>query len=203
MDDHRFDTLARALRPANRRSLLGGAISGVLGITALVLGQDESSAANNHNKNSNNNRQRRRGRRNRRRTWKLQASPLTFHNETPSSGGDKFATSACSAQIKIIRRRNRYQICGNFTYTTKAVANPAAIDVRNVIIQTPDTAHSTTALVTFLGWKGTTVSPGECKPIREDVAKQILRSPWAYYANILTNNPSHHFGAVAAPLVRL
>jgi hypothetical protein len=201
MEAQRFDALVQALRPANRRSLLGGALAGVLGLTSLVLRQEESSAAKKHNKNNNNNRQRRR-RRNRKRTWKLHASPLTYHNEMPSSGGDKLATSACSAQIKIVRRRNRYQICGNFTYTTKAVANPGAIDVRNVIIQTPDTAHATTAQVTFLGWKGTTVSPGECKPIKEDVAKRILRSPWAYYVNILTNSPSHHFGAVAAPLVR-
>jgi len=200
MEAQRFDALVQALRPANRRSLLGGAIGGVLGIASLALGQDESSAARRHNGSSNNNRRRRR-RRNRRRTWKLLASPLTYHNETPPGLGDKQATSACSAHIKIVRRRNRYRICGSFNYSTHAVAN-TAIDVRNVIIQTPDTGHSRSAQVTFLGWTGTNVHDAGCKAIPEDLARQILRSPWAYYVSILTNNPSHHFGAVAAPLVR-
>ena len=66
MDYHRFDALVRALQPANRRSLLGGAIGSVLGLTALALGQDEGDAARRHNRNNNNNRRRRR-RRNRRR----------------------------------------------------------------------------------------------------------------------------------------
>ena len=45
MDNHRFDALVRALQPANRRSLLTGALGGVLGLTALALGPDEGDAA--------------------------------------------------------------------------------------------------------------------------------------------------------------
>jgi hypothetical protein len=56
--------------------------------------------------------------------------------------------------------------------------------------------------VTFLGWSGKNTHVSACKRISPDLAKQILRTPWAYYVNILTNNPNHHFGAVAAPLVR-
>lgn len=197
MDYHRFDALVRALQPANRRSLLGGAIGSVLGLTALALGQDEGDAARRHNRNNNNNRRRRR-RRNRRRTWNLLASPLTHQ---AVSGGDRSATSACKAQIKIVQRRRRFQICGNFNYSTTAVRN-SNIDVRDVIIQPGNTNRTTPAVVTFDGWIGSNTHNAGCKRIPRDLARDIRRSPDTYYVNVRTNTPNHQNGAVAGRLAR-
>lgn len=195
MDAQRFDALARALRPANRRSLLGGAISGMLGFAALVRGHDDGDAAKRHNGNNNNNRRRRR-QRNRRRTWKLVASPLTRQNV---SNGDRFATSACKASINIVQRRNRFQICGDFTYATTAVAN-RNINVKDVIIQFGNTRSGTTAEVTFDGWSGTTTFDAGCQRIGKNLANDIRRNASDYYVNIRTNTPSHPSGAVAGTL---
>jgi hypothetical protein len=201
MDNHRFDALVRALQPANRRSLLGGALGGVLGLTALALGQDEGDAAKKHNRNNNNNRRnnrRRRRRRNRRRTWHLLASPLTSQ---PLSGGDRSATSACQAQIRIVQRRRRFQICGNFNYSTHAVQN-RNINVRDVIIQPGNANRTTPAVVTFDGWTGSNVHDSGCKRIPRDLARDIRSSPDTYFVNIRTNNPNHPNGAVAGRLER-
>jgi hypothetical protein len=200
MEAQRFDALVRVLRPATRRSLLSGAIGGVLGIASLVLGQDESSAAKRHNKNNNSNRRRRR-QRNRRRTWKFLASPLTHLNETPPSSGDRFATSASRAQISIVQRRKRFQICGNFNYSTTAVAN-RNISVRDVILQFGNTRNSTPAEVTFPGWSGTNVFDAGCQRIGRAQALDIRRNSSSYFVNVRTNTPNHQNGAVAAPLVR-
>ena len=115
MDAQRFDALARALWPASRRSLLGGAIGGMLGIASLALGGDESSAArrNARNRNGNNNRRRRRRRRNRGQTWTFKAS-LSHTNESPPSSGDRFS-SGSTAQIRIVQRRRRSRFAGSST----------------------------------------------------------------------------------------
>ncbi len=201
MDVHRFDTLVRALQPANRRSLLGSAIAGVLGIASLALEHDESDAARRHNRNNRNNRnnrRRRRRRRNRRRTWNLVASPLRASNV---SNGDRFATNASRADISIVQRRRRFRICGEFNYATTAVPN-RNIDVRDVILQFGNTRSSTPAEVTFPGWSGSTGSPSTCQRIGQSLANDIRRNPGDYFVNVRTNNPNHRNGAVAAPLAR-
>jgi hypothetical protein len=198
MDDHRFDTLVRALQPANRRSLLGSAIAGVLGITALALEHDEGDAARRHNRNSNNNRRNRR-RRNRRRTWTFTAS-LSHTNETPPSSGDRFS-SGSNARIQIVQRRRRFQICGKFNYFTTAVAN-RNIDVRDVILQFGNTRNNTPAEVTFPGWVGTTGFNAGCQTIGRSQANDIRRNASNYFVNIRTRNPNHPNGAVAGLLER-
>lgn len=198
MEAQRFDALVRALRPASRRSLLGGAIGGVLGIASLVMGQDESSAAKRHNRNSNNNRRRRR-RRNRERTWTYQAS-LSHLNETPPSSGDRFS-SGSRAQIKIVERRRRVQICGNFNYFTTAVAN-RNINVQDVILQFGNTRNNTPAEVIFPGWSGTTTFDAGCQAIGQNLANDIRRNASSYFVNIRTITPNHRNGAVAGTLVR-
>lgn len=203
MDNHRFDALVRALQPANRRSLLSGALGGVLGLSALVLGQDDGSAARRNNQNNNNRRQRRRRRRRRtrRRTWDLVASPLSHTWETPPSSGDHLASKSSNAQIRIIQRRRRFQICGDFTYGTSAVPN-RNIDVRDVIIQFGNTNNNTKAEITFPGWSGGTVSPSTCQGIGQSLANDIRRNPGDYFVNVRTFTPNHRNGAVAAPLAK-
>lgn len=200
MDNHRFDALVRALQPANRRSLLTGALGGVLGLTALALGPDEGDAARRHNRNNRNNRnnRRRRRRRNRRRTWNFEASPLSHTYETPPSSGDRLASKTSNAQIRIVQRRRRFQICGEFSYSTSAVPN-RNIDVRDVIIQFGSTSNSTKAEVTFPGWTGPT-SPSTCQEIGRSLANDIRRNPDDYFVNVRTFTPNHRNGAVAAPL---
>ncbi len=198
MDDHRFDRLVRALQPASRRSLLGSAIAGVLGMTALALEHDKSSAARRHNQNNNNNRRRRR-RRNRRRTWTFKAS-LSHTNETPPSSGDRFS-SGSTAQIKIVQRRRRFQICGNFNYFTTAVAN-RNINVKDVILQFGNTRNNTPAEFSFPGWVGATGFDAGCFRIGQGQANDIRRNASSYYVNIRTNTPNHPNGAVAGTLVR-
>lgn len=197
MDIHRFDALAKALQPANRRSLLGGALAGVLGIAALALEHEDGSARGN-NRNNRQQRRRRRRRRNRRRTWNLVASPLSHTYETPPSSGDRFATASSNAQIRIVQRRRRFQICGEFTYGTSAVPN-RNISVKDVIIQFGSTSSSTKAEVTFSGWTGPT-SPSTCQPIGRSLANDIRRNPDDYFVNVRTFTPNHRNGAVAAPL---
>ena len=200
MDAQRFDALARALRPANRRSLLGGAIAGVLGIASLVHGQDESSAARRHNRNNNSNRRRRRRRRSRGRTWNFTAS-LSHLNETPPSSGDRFATSASNAKISITQRRRRNQICGTFNYSTTAVAN-RNINVRDVILQVGNTRNNTQPELSFSGWFGKNVSDRECQNIGRNQANFIRRNAANIYVNVRTATPNHPNGAVAGLLVR-
>jgi hypothetical protein len=200
MDTRRFDALARALRPANRRSLLGGAIAGVLGITSLVLGQDEVSGAKNHNNNNNNN-QRRRQRRNRKRTSRFLASPLSHTNETPASSGDSHASTQSKAAIQIVQRRRRFQICGNFTYITSAVQE-RNVSVRDVAIQYGNTGHTNTPVFTFPGWTGSFTNQAPCRRVDRRTARQILRDPNSYFVNIRTYTPNHQNGAVAARLLR-
>ena len=195
MDAQRFDALARALQPANRRSLLGGAIAGVLGLASLVQGQDESSAR----RRDRNNRQRRRKQRNRRRTWTFRAS-LSHNNESPPSSGDRFSNGS-NARIQIVQRRRRTQICGNFNYFTTAVAN-RNIDVRDVILQFWNTRNNTPADVTFPGWVGTTGFDAGCQEIGRSQANDIRRNASSYFVNIRTRNPNHPHGAVAGLLQR-
>lgn len=199
MDAQRFDALARALWPASRRSLLGGAIGGVLGIASLALGDDESSAArrNARNRNGNNNRRNRRRRRNRGQTWTFRAS-LSHTNESPPSSGDRFS-SGSNARIQIVERRRRFQICGSFNYFTTAVAN-RNIDVRDVILQFGNTRNNTPADVTFSGWVGTTSFDAGCQEIGRSQANDIRRNASNYFVNIRTRNPNHPNGAVAGLL---
>jgi hypothetical protein len=184
MDGDRFDTLARTLKPATRRTLLGGAIGGLLATASLALGREETSAR----------------RRNRRRTWNFAAAPLTHLDEHPASSGDNRAYNS-KAQITISQRRNRFQICGTFQYHTDAVAN-SQINVRDVIIQQGTTSASSQALVTFAGWAGTTTFDAGCQTIDSSLAKAIVNDPGAYHVNLRTNQPRHLNGAVAAPLTR-
>ena len=200
MDAQRFDALVRALGPASRRSLLGGAIGSMLGIASLMLDHDESSAAKRHNRNNrNNNRQRRRRRRNRKRTWTFNAS-LSHNNESPPSSGDRFS-SGSTARIKIVQRRRRFQICGKFNYFTTAVAN-RNIEVRDVILQFGNTRNNTPAEVTFPGWVGTTSFNAGCQTIGQSQANDIRRNATNYFVNIRTRNPNHPNGAVAGLLQR-
>jgi hypothetical protein len=198
MDDHRFDTLVRALQPASRRSLLGGAIAGVLGITALALEHDEGAAAKRHNRNRNNNRRNRR-RRNRRRTWTFTAS-LSHNNESPPSSGDRFS-SGSNARIQIVQRRRRFQICGRFNYFTNAVPN-SQINVRDVILQFGNTRNNTPAEITFSGWSGGTTNGNECIDVGRSQANYIRRNATDFFVNIRTRNPNHPNGAVAGLLER-
>lgn len=195
MDKRRFDALVRALQPANRRSLLAGALGGVLGFASLALEHEDGSARNN-----NRNRRRRRRRRNRRRAWNLEAAPLSHTHETPPSSGDRFASASSNAQIRIIQRRRRFEICGTFTYGTSAVPN-RNIDVRDVIIQFDNTNNSTKAEVTFPGWTGPT-STRTCQGIGQSLANDIRRHPGDYFVNVRTFTPNHRNGAVAAPLAK-
>jgi hypothetical protein len=199
MDDHRFDTLVRALQPANRRSLLGGAIGGVVGLTALALGRDESDAARRHNRNNNNNRnrRRRRRRRNRRQTWTFRAS-LSHNNESPPSSGDRFSNGS-NARIQIVQRRRRFQICGRFNYFTNAVPN-SQINVRDVILQFGNTRNNTPAEITFSGWSGGTTNGNECIDVGRSQANYIRRNATDFFVNIRTRNPNHPNGAVAGLL---
>lgn len=201
MDAQRFDALARALWPASRRSLLGGAIGGMLGIAALALGDDESSAArrNARNRNGNNNRRRRRQRRNRRQTWTFRAS-LSHTNETPPSSGDRFSNGS-NARIQIVQRRRRFQICGKFNYFTNAVGN-SQINVRDVILQFENTRNNTPAEITFSGWAGGTTNGDECISVGRSQANYIRRNATSFFVNIRTRTPNHPNGAVAGLLER-
>lgn len=200
MDDRHFDALVRALQPTNRRSLVSGALGGVLGLTALVLGQDDGSAARRHNRNNNNNRNRRRRRqRNRRQTWTFKAS-LSHNNESPPSSGDRFS-SGSNARIQIVQRRRRFQICGKFNYFTNAVGN-AQINVRDVILQFENTRNNTPPEITFSGWAGGTTNGNECIDVGRSQANYIRRNATNFFVNIRTRNPNHPNGAVAGLLQR-
>src|SRR5688572_13050724 len=83
MDGVRFDTLARSMQPATRRTLLRGVVGGLLAVAPLALGREDTSA---------------RRRRNRRRTWNFSAAPLTHLDEHPSTSGDAKAYNS-KAQI--------------------------------------------------------------------------------------------------------
>lgn len=201
MDAQRFDALARALWPASRRSLLGGAIGGVLGIASLALGDDESSAArrNARNRNGNNNRRNRRRRRNRGQTWTFKAS-LSHTNESPPSSGDRFSNGS-NARIQIVQRRRRFQICGRFNYFTNAVGN-SQINVKDVILQFGNTRNNTPAEITFSGWAGGTTNGNECIDVGRSQANYVRRNATSFFVNIRTTNPHHPNGAVAGLLER-
>jgi hypothetical protein len=185
MDGDRFDVLTRAMKPATRRTLLGGAIGGFITAATLALGREDASA---------------RRRRPRRQTWKLSAHPLTYLDEHPSSSGDSRAYNS-KAQITINQRRRKFTICGTFQYYTDA-SSTRDINVRDVIIQTGNTANSTPAVVTFPGWSGANVFDAGCQTIARGLAQDIVNDPGTYHVNLRTNHPRHLNGAVAAPLTR-
>jgi hypothetical protein len=185
MDGDRFDTLTRSMKPATRRTLLGGAIGGLVTAASLALGRDDVSA---------------RRRRPRRQTWKFNASPLTYLDEHPSSSGDAKAYNS-KAQITINQRRRKYTICGSFQYFTEA-SSTRDISVRDVIIQYQTTSSTSQAWVTFPGWAGANTFTAVCQPVARNVARDIVNDPGSYHVNIRTNHPRHLNGAVAAPLKR-
>lgn len=189
MDGDRFDVLTRAVSPATRRTLLGGAIGALVTAAALALGRDDASAGNNNN-----------NRRRRRQTWNFSASPLTYLDEHPSSGGDSRAYNS-KAELQIHQRRRRYTICGQFQYYTDATAT-RNISVRDVIIQYQTTSSSSQAWVTFPGWSGANTFDAGCQSVAANVARDMVNDPGGYHVNIRTNNPRHLNGAVAAPLKR-
>jgi hypothetical protein len=131
--------------------------------------------------------------------------PITPAMALPSSerrlAGCKARTNASRADIRIVQRRRRFQICGKFTYATTAVPN-RNINVRDVIIQFGNTRSSTLAEVTFPGWSGSTTSPSTCQRIGQSLANDIRRNPGDYFVNVRTINPNHRNGAVAARLAR-
>lgn len=186
MDGDRFDALTRAVNPATRRALLGGAIGGLLTAASLALGRDDASA--------------RKNRRPRRQTWNFSASPLTYLDEHPSSSGDAKAYNS-KAEIQIHQRRRRYTICGQFQYFTDA-SSTRDISVRDAIIQYQTTSSSSQAWVTFPGWSGATNFDAGCQSVARNVARDIVNDPGSYHVNIRTNHPRHLNGAVAAPLKR-
>jgi hypothetical protein len=187
---HRFETLVRAIKPATRRSLLGGALAGLLALTPAAL-EPENATAGNRN---------RRRRRPRKQTWKLSASSMSYLDEHPSSGGDSLAYNS-KALITITQRRRRFQICATFQYYTGA-ATTNQINVKDVIIQPGNTSHTTQPVYSFFGWTAANVHEVACQSIDRGVAQDILADPGTYHVNIRTNHPHHPFGAVAAPLTR-
>jgi hypothetical protein len=186
MENERFDRLARSMKQVTRRTLLSGAIGGLLTIAPLALGGENASARNR--------------RRNRRQTWKFSAHPLTHFDEHPASSGDALAYNS-KAQLTISRRRNRFQICATFQYYTDA-SSTHQINVRDVIIQPGNTRNSTPAVFTFPGWTAANVHDAGCLPIERGLAQDIVSDPGTYHVNIRTNHPQHVNGAVAAPLTR-
>lgn len=190
MDGDRFDVLTRVVSPATRRTVLRGTIGAFVTAASLALGRNSAMAGNN-----NNNRRRRQ-----RQTWKFSASPLTYLDEHPSSGGDSRAYNS-KAEIQINQRRRRYTICGQFQYFTDASAT-RNVNVRDVIIQYQTTSSSSQAWVTFPGWSGASNFDAGCQPVARNVARDIVNDPGGYHVNIRTNTPRHLNGAVAAPLKR-
>lgn len=192
MESHRFDALVRSVQPATRRSVLSGAIGGLLALAPFALDREEAAAGN----NNRNRKQRRR----RNRSWKLSAHPLTNADEHPASSGDTKAYNS-KAQITIRQRRRRFQICATFQYYTEA-SNTNQINVKDVIIQTGNTSSSTPAVFSFAGWTTANVHDAGCQQISRGLANDILGDPGTYHVNLRTNHPHHPNGAVAAPLTR-
>jgi hypothetical protein len=187
MEGGRFDALTRSAQASSRRALLAGTMGGLLTMLPLARGSEDAGARNNRNR-----------RRNRKQTWKLSAHPLTYLDEHPASGGDSSAYNS-KAQITITRRRNRFQICATFQYYTSA-SSTNQINVKDVIIQTGNTSHTTPAVFTFAGWTAANVHDAGCQRIDRDLAQDIVNDPGTYHVNLRTNHPHHPNGAVAAPL---
>ena len=190
MEIHRFEALMETARQATRRTMLGGALAGLLALGPAVVERDTASAGN----------KKRRRRRNRKENWKFVAANMSYLDEHPSSGGDAQAHNS-KAQVTIKRRRNKYTICATFQYYTSA-ATPNQINVKDVIIQPGNTSHSTPAVFVWNGWTAANVFDAGCQKISRGLAQDIVSDPGTYHVNIRTNHPHHPNGAVAAPLTR-